>query len=172
MKLKTGIYTVALSLVGLAIGLQLSPSAVQGQVWPVAPPPMNSVPTTANAQRNALSNLRSRVRWLQNATRSAPNYQTGAADMLWQQFQFLRASYNTFTMTLNPQQVNYGANEWAELSSGLDIIQEAFTNYQDDLGQGRLPGLALNDLCRVLQQASNVWLQELNQDCARLQVGW
>ena len=172
MKLKTAISVVTFGLLVLVADLQLSPTAVQAQVWPYAQPPMNAVPTTGNAQRNALSNLRSRVRWLQNATRTAPNYQTGGADMLWQQFQFLRASYNTFTMTLNPQQASYGANEWAELSAGLDIIQEAFTNYQDDLSQGRLQSLALNDLCRVLQQASNVWLQELNQDCARLQVGW
>ena len=75
-------------------------------------------------------------------------------------------------MTLNPQQASYGANDWTELNAGLDIIQEAFANYQDDLAQGRLPGLALNDLGRVLQESSGVWLQELNRDCARLRVGW
>lgn len=165
------IVLIGVTLVPVGL-LHFSPSMVQAQVWPVAPPPMTSVPTTANAQRNALSNLRSRVKWLQNATRTASNYQTGAADMLWQQFQFLRGSYHAFTMTLTPQQANYGANEWAELGAGLDIIQEAFTNYQSDLAQGRLPGLALNDLCHVLQDASNVWLQELNRDCSRLQVGW
>jgi hypothetical protein len=170
MRFKTVVCAAALGLFALPIDLPLLPTPVQAQVWQVAPP-MSAVPTTANAQRNALSNLRSRVRWLQNATRSAANYQTGAAEMLFQQFQFLRASYNAFTTTLNSQQASYGANEWAELGAGLDIIQEAFTNYQDDLAQGRLPGLALNDLCRVLQQASSLWLQELNQDCARLQVG-
>jgi hypothetical protein len=169
MKPKTIRSGIILTSLILIVGLQLSPNPVPAQVWP---PPMVSAANLSSAQRNALSNLRSRVKWLQNATRSASSYRTGAAEMLWQQFQFLRGSYNAFTTTLNPQQANYGANDWAELNAGLDIIGEAFTNYQDDLAQGRLPTLALNDLCRVLQQASNVWLQELNKDCARLQVGW
>jgi hypothetical protein len=127
-------------------------------------------PTTANAQRNALSAVRSQVGWLQNATRSAPGYGSQGAAMLWQQFQTLRSVYSGFTMTLNPQQAADGANEFAELAGGLNIIQEAFTNYQDDLA--RLVSVALNDLCLVLNQAAAVWLQELNQDCASLNVGW
>jgi len=172
MKPKSLTYSVILGLGVLIVGLRLSPNLIQAQVWPGTLPPMVSAPKHPSAQRNALNNVRSRVKWLQNATRSAPSYRTGAAEMLWQQLQFLRASYNAFTTTLYPQQASYGANEWAELNAGLDIIQEAFTNYQDDLAQGRLPTLALNDLCSVLQQASTVWLQELNKDCARLQVGW
>jgi len=172
MKLKTITYGVSFGLLILTVGLEFSQSVVRAQFWPGTPPAMISAPNLASAQRNALSNLRSRVKWLQNATRSATSYKTGAAEMLWQQFQFLRGSYNAFTTTLSPQQASYGANEWAELNAGLDIIQEAFANYQDDLVQGRLPGLALNDLGRVLQQSTNVWLQELNKDCARLRVGW
>ena len=172
MKLKTIACAVTFGLLVLSVGVELSSNVVRAQFWPGTPPPMVTGPNPSSAQRNALNNVRSRVKWLQNATRSAPSYRTGAAEMLWQQFQFLRGSYNAFTMTLYPQQASYGANEWAELNAGLDIIQEAFTNYQDDLAQGRLPTLALNDLCSVLQQASNVWLQELNKDCARLQVGW
>jgi hypothetical protein len=172
MKPKPAKYLIIAALFIWTVGAQLSPPLIRAQVWMGTPPGMMPVTTTADAQRNALNNLRSRVKWLQNATRSASNYKTGAAEMVWQQFQFLRTSYNGFTMTLNPQQASYGANDWAELNAGLDIIQEAFANYQDDLAQGRLPGLALNDLCRVLQASSNVWLQELNRDCARLRVGW
>ena len=62
--------------------------------------------------------------------------------------------------------------EIAELGAGLDIIQEAFTNYRDDLAAGRSPAVALNDLCQVLGKAASVWLQELNKDAARLRVGW
>jgi hypothetical protein len=130
------------------------------------------VPTTPSAQRNALNAVRSQVGWLQNATRSAPGYVGTGADMLWQQFQQLRGAYNGFTMTLNPQQVAYGANELAELSAGLDILQEAFANYQDDLANGRSDRLALNDLCQVLQQGSQVWLQQLNRNCSKIRVGW
>jgi hypothetical protein len=172
MKMKTPASGVTLGLLVLCIGMQVSPNVVRAQFWPGTPPTMVTGPNPSSAQRNALNNVRSRVKWLQNATRSASSYRTGAAEMLWQQFQFLRGSYNAFTMTLYPQQASYGANEWAELNAGLDIIQEAFTNYQNDLAQGRLPTLALNDLCSVLQQASTVWVQELNRDCSRLQVGW
>lgn len=172
MKLKLVTVSVSFGLLFFASGLPFTPTEAQAQFWPGTPPSMIPVATTSTAQRNALSNVRSRVRWLQNATRSASNYRTGAADMLWQQFQFLRGSYSAFLTTLNPQQASYGANEWAELNAGLDIIQQAFTNYQDDLAQGRLPSMALNDLCHVLQEASSVWLQELNRDSSRLQVGW
>jgi hypothetical protein len=172
MKLKIIAYAVTFGLLFLSVGVEFSSNIVRAQFWPGTPPQMVTGPNPSSAQRNALNNVRSRVKWLQNATRSAPNYRTGAAEMLWQQLQFLRGSYNALTMTLYPQQASYGANEWAELNAGLDIIQEAFTNYQNDLTQGRLPTLALNDLCSVLRQASTVWLQELNKDCSRLQVGW
>lgn len=130
-----------------------------------------AVPTTPTAQRSALNSVRSQVRWLQNATRTASDY-NGGAGMVWQQFQYLRGAYNNLTMTLTPQQQGYGANELAELSSGLDVLQEAFTNYQNDVAGGRSAAMALNDLCQVLGQAAGVWLQELNQDCSNLRVGW
>jgi hypothetical protein len=153
--------------------LTVVPSLIRAQYpGPYGAPPGMQAPTTPNAQRNALSAVRSQVGWLQNATRSAPGYGSQGAAMLWQQFQTLRSVYSGFTMTLNPQQAAEGANEFAELAGGLNIIQEAFTNYQDDLASGRLVSVALNDLCQVLNQAAAVWLQELNQDCASLNVGW
>jgi hypothetical protein len=135
-----------------------------------APPPSIPPPTTPDAQRNALSNLRARVDWLQSAIRTAGNYTDGVGQV-WQQFQYLRASYEAFTTTLNPQQHANCANELAELSAGLDILQESFTNYQNDVAGGRSADAALAELCQVLRQAAGVWLQELNKDCARLQVG-
>jgi hypothetical protein len=141
-------------------------------VWPYAPPPPMVVPQTPNAQRNALGNLRSRVDWLRNATRTAPSYATGGFDMVWQQFQWLRASYDTFKQTLNPRQMADGANEVAELDAGLDILQEAFSGYQEDVAAGRTPSAALRDMCQVLSQAAAVWLQQLTKDSARLRVGW
>ena len=107
---------------------------------------------------------------MQNATRTAGNFTDGVG-LVWQQFQYLRASYEGFTATLNPQQLANGANELAELSAGLDILQESFANYQNDVGGGRSANAALAELCQVLRQASGVWLQELNKDCARLGVG-
>jgi hypothetical protein len=129
-------------------------------------------PTTPDAQRNAMTSVQGQVAWLQNATRTASSYNTGSVDLVWSQFQELRNAYNSFTTTLNPQQKAYGANDLAELSAGLDIIQEAFTNYQDDIASGRSAGLALRDMCQVLNQAAGIWLQEFKKDCGRLRVGW
>src|SRR5438045_2000380 len=120
MKLIKITYPVAFLLLLVTGDLQFSTKTAHAQVWPVAQPPMMGVAATANAQRNALNNVRSRVKWLQNATRTASNYRSGPAEMLWQQFQYLRGSYGAFTVTLNPQQASYGANDWAELSAGLD----------------------------------------------------
>ncbi len=133
--------------------------------WPFA------TPTTPDAQRNALSTVQSRVNWLQNSTRTAGNFPSGGYDMLWQQFSTLRASFNAFKSTLTPQQLNYGANDLAELDAGLDIIQEGFAAYQDDVANGRPPATALRSLCDVLGQASGYWWQELKRDSARLRVG-
>lgn len=141
-------------------------------VWPYAPPPPTMGPATPSTQRNVLNGVRAQYDWLQNATRTAPNYATGGVDLLWDQFQKLRGSFNALTMTLNARQTAQGANEIAELAAGLDIIQEAFGNYQDDVASGRPASTALRDLCQVLRQASAVWLQQLNRDCGRLRVGF
>jgi hypothetical protein len=134
--------------------------------WPFVPP------TTPDAQRNALGAVRSQVNWLQNATRTASNYGGQGYDNVWQQFQMLRAAYGTFRQTLNPRQLTEGANSLAELEAGLDIIQEAFANYQADVAAGQMASSALRNMCQVLREGSSLWLQELNKTCSRLRVGW
>jgi hypothetical protein len=129
-------------------------------------------PTTPMAQRNALNILRSQVTFFQNSTITAPNYLGDAYGMVWQQFQSLRGAYNAFKATLNPQQWSYGANEFAELDAGLDIIQEAFGDYQADVASGQSSSSAFYRMCQDLNEAASVWLQELNRDCNRLNVGW
>lgn len=83
----------------------------------------------------------------------------------------LRLDYTAFTRTLYAQQTAYGADELAELAAGLDILQEAFSNYQQDIAGGRPARQALREMCRVLAAAADVWLGEFNRDCARLRVG-
>ncbi len=149
----------------LIMGLTgLSPLDVRAQL-PVAP-------NTGDAQRAALNAVRTQVNWLQNATRTAPNYGANGYGNVWQQFQGLRGAYGALRQTLTPQQAAAGANDLAELEAGLDILQEAFSNYQADLAAGRPVTSALNDLCQVLYQGSRIWLQEFNKDCSRLRVGW
>lgn len=154
----------AASAVALVMWL-LSSVLVCGQ-WPFG------TPTTPDAQRNALNTVRSQVNWLQNATRTSPSYGEAGYGNLWSQFEALRGAYNGLTQTLNPQQLARGANDLAELGAGLDIIQEAFTNYQEAVAAGQSPTAALRDTCQILREASQVWLRELNNRCARLRVGW
>jgi hypothetical protein len=158
---------VPILLLSLACGLTaLWPARVDAQL--LYPPPAS---TTPDAQRNAVNSMRAQVGSVQNATRTAPNFATGAYDMVWESFQAMRAAFGGFKSTLTPQQSAAGANELAELDAGLDILQEAFPGYQEDLAAGRSNSAALRSLCGVLDQAAGVWLQEFNQDCRKLRVG-
>jgi hypothetical protein len=134
--------------------------------FPFAPP------TTPDAQRNAVNAVRSQVNWLLNSTRTAPGYGQSGAEKVWQEFQTLRGAYGTFKSTLTPAQLNSGANDLAELEAGLDILQEVFSNYEQDLAARRSVASALSNLCQVLARGTRVWLHELNKCSTRLRVGW
>jgi hypothetical protein len=134
--------------------------------WPFAPP------TTPMAQRNAMNLVLNQINWFQNATRSASSLYNNGYGLLTQQFQAVRDQYAGFKSTLNPQQLSSGANRLAELDAGLDIIQEAFTDYQTGVANGQSTYTALANMRRVLNKAIGVWAQEFKQDCRQLQVGW
>ena len=158
-----------LAMVGLlAVSAMIAPCRLGAQpiFWPVTPQ------VTPDGQRNALNNVRAQANWLQNATRTAPNFRTGAYDQVWQQFQHLREAFRFFTGTLSQRQQSSGANELAELNAGLDILQEAFGNYQQDVAAGQFSDRAFRNMCQVLGRATGVWLQELSKDSTRLRVGW
>ena len=151
-------------LVALAV---LLASVVYAQAqWEVA------APTTPMAQRNALNLVVSQVNWFQNATRTASANNGNGYGLLVQQFQAVRDQYSGFKSTLAPQQLNSGANQLAELDSGLDIIQEAFADYQTAVGNGQSTSTAFANMRQVLNEAMGVWVQEFKQDCRQLQVGW
>ena len=154
------------------LGLLASLAALYANVvyaqtpWPVAPQ------TTPMAQRNALNLVLNQVNWFQNATRTASSYTGGGYGMLVQQFQGVRDQYAGFKSTLTPQQTTSGANQLAELDAGLDIIQEAFTDYQTQVGNGQSNVSAFSNMSRVLNEAVGVWAQEFKKDCRQLRVGW
>ena len=150
-------------LVGSAVLLISFQSPAQ---WPFA------APTNPSAQRNAMTGVRSQVNWLQSATRTAVNYGEAGYGNVQQMFDRLRQTFNGFKQSLTPQQLTQGANHIAELDAGLDILQEAFVNYQEDRASGQPVGPALRNLCADLRQGSAVWLQEFNKICSRLRVGW
>ena len=134
--------------------------------WPFAPP------TTPMAQRNAMNLVVNQVNWFQNATRTASSYNGGGYGLLVQQFQAVRDQYAGFKSTLSPQQLNSGGNQLAELDSGLDIIQEAFTDYQSAVANGQSDSSAFANMKQVLNEAMGVWVQEFKKDCRQLRVGW
>ena len=151
-------------LVSLAV-LWASVVDTQAQL-PFAPP------TTPMAQRNAMNLVLNQVNWFQTATRTASSYTGGGYGLLVQQFQAVRTQYAGFKSTLTTQQLASRANQLAELDAGLDIIQEAFTDYQTAVDNGQSSNTASANLRQVLSKAIRTWTQELKQDCRQLRVGW
>jgi hypothetical protein len=133
-------------------------------------PPFQT-PTTPTAQRSAFNSVAANVNWLQNATRTAPSFGEQGYGKVSQSFERVRRSYIGLKQTLTPQQLAYGANSLAELDAGLDIIQEAFTNYQEDVASGQPVRIALRNLGGVLREATDVWLHELNLTAFQLGIG-
>ena len=151
-------------LVGLAV-LCAGPLGVRAQ-WPGAPQ------TNPMAQRNAMNLVVNQIKWFQNTTRTSGSYGGGGYGMLVQQFQAVCDQYAAFKTTLTPLQLNNGANQLAELDAGLNIIAEAFNDYQTALANGQSDITAFNNLRQVLNQAMAVWAQEFKRTCNQLRVGW
>lgn len=150
----------------VALGLLYTNLARAQAPWPFA------APTTPMAQRNAMNLVVNQVTWLQSATRTASRYAGSGYGQLTQQFQAVCDQYSGFKSTLNPQQLSSGANQLAELDAGLNIIQEAFTDYQAAVANGQSDSTAFSNLCQVLNESMNVWVQEFKQDCRQMRVGW
>ncbi len=155
-------------MLGLLVGLTvLYAHLVSAQAqWPFA------APTTPMAQQNAMNLVLNQINWFQNATRTGSANSANGYGLLMQQFQAVRNQYAGFKSTLSPQQLSSGANQVAELDSGLDIIQEAFADYQTAVANGQSSQSAFANMCSVLNEAMRVWAQEFRQDCRQLRVGW
>src|SRR5208282_3323922 len=134
--------------------------------WPYAPV------ITPMAQQNAMNLVLSQVSWFQNATQSYSYSGTRGYGLLVQQFQAVRDQFGGFRRTLSPNQLDVGANQLAELQAGLDIIREAFTDYQTAVANGQSSQSAFANMRSVLNQAMGVWAQEFKKDCRQMQVGW
>ena len=131
-----------------------------------------SVPTNPMAQRNAMNLVLNQIKWFQTTTRTAGSYAGGGYGNLLQQFQAVGDQWAGFKTTLTPQQLNAGGNQVAELDAGLDIIAEAFADYQTAVADGQSDITAFNNLRQVLSRAMAVWGQQFNQTCRQLRVGW
>ncbi len=134
--------------------------------WPSVPP------TNPMAQRNAMNLMLNQIKWFQNTTRTGGFYVGGGYGNLLQQFQAVGDQWAGFKTTLTPQQLKVGGNQVDELDAGLDIIAEAFTDYQVAVANGQSDITAFNNLRQVLSRAMAVWGQQFNQTCRQLRVGW
>jgi len=134
--------------------------------WPFAPV------ITPMAQQNAMNLVLNQVSWFQNATRSYSYSGSGGYGLLVQQFQAVRDQFAGFKTTLSPHQLDVGATQLAELQAGLDIIREAFTDYQTAVANGQSSQSAFVNMRKVLNEAIGVWAQEFKKDCRQLRVGW
>lgn len=136
---------------------------VGAQPWPYPPPP------NPMAQNNATHLVLNQVKLCQNATR-ASSYQNGYG-LLVHQFQGVRNHYAGFKGTLTQWQSSAGGNQLAELDAGLDIIQEAFVNYQTAVANGQPASHAFKNLKQLLNHALGDWAQEFKQVCSQIRVG-
>ena len=134
--------------------------------WP-SPPATN--PT---AQRNAMNLVVNQIKWLQSAIRTSGSYAGGGYGNLQEQFQAVRDRWASFETTLTPQQLNAGGDRWAELDEGLDVISEAFADFQTAVASGKSEINAYHELTRVLNQGIGLWGRQFNQTCRELRVGW
>src|ERR1035437_7462854 len=155
-----------------ALGVLVSLAALYANLACAQIPRPFASPATPMAQRNALNLVLNQVNWFQNATRTASSYSGGGYGLLGQEFQVVRGQYSGLKSTLTSQQWESGASQLAELDAGLDIIQEAFTDYQTAVVNGQSSTTASANLRQVLSEAMRVWTQELKQDCRQLRVGW
>jgi hypothetical protein len=164
MKLQTKKHALWAALI-LAISLAAwKPILLHAQVYSGLGP--------RDTQRNALQTVVGQVNWVRNTARTAPSYLTDAFEMVWSSFQALRAHYTAFRSTLTPDQLARGANEIADLDAGLDIIQEAFADYQQQVAVGQGGRFAFARFCRVVDEATGIWGRELQKNSQRLRVGW
>ena len=154
-----------------ALGLLVSVALLWANPVCAQAPGSFAPPTTPMAQRNAMNLVITQGRWFQNAPRTASSYSGRGYGLLVQQFQSVRDQYASFKSTLTAQQLTAGDNRVAELDSGLDIIQEAFTDYQTAVANGQSNAPAFANMCGVLNEAIGVWAREFRQDCRQLRVG-
>ena len=115
--------------------------------------------------------VRAQADWLRSATRTTTSLATGADSVMWRQLQSLRRTYAAFKASLTPGQLQTGANELAELDAGLDILEQPFQEYHLDLAAGRRQSEAFNDLRRVLDAGTALWLQEFDQMASHVRAG-
>jgi hypothetical protein len=126
-------------------------------------------PTNPMSQNNARNLVLNQIRMCQNSTRASSHLK--GYGLLSQQFQEVHNQYAGFKGTLTPWQLGYGGNRLADLDAGLDIIQEAFADYQTAVGNGESANRAFNNLKQVLSQALAAWAQEFKQVCNQIRVG-
>lgn len=145
-----------LAIIGLIVGLTSiftfspAPSLGQWEDFSLSP-------------ADAFRGVRAEIGWLRNTTRTAPNLVRDGYDNLQARFQSLRAAFNRFQRTLDPDQQARVANELAELGGGLDIIQEVFGDPSRGAAESQANPAAFRRMCGVLDRAVACWATEFER---------
>jgi hypothetical protein len=160
MKLKLSRNVLA-ALVMLSLTAWFAPQPAAAQTYGYWPYPYGP--------RMTLLPLQTQIDQFQRTCRLAPGYYTqGGYDMVWKQFQTLRSTYAAFKNSLSPPQVYEGGNDLADLDAGLDIIEKAFTRYQNTPAVIYPASASFDSLCNVLSRSVTVWSRELQEVFGRL----
>lgn len=122
-------------------------------------------------QRQLFNQLQRQLEMFADLTRNAVKVNQPPDVILWHEFERICMSFERLESSLAPIQLDRGANDLADLNAGLDIIAEAFPNFQKDLDRGRPVPEAVRTLCQVLRDAMKLWGQQLSRVAHRLQIG-
>jgi hypothetical protein len=147
--------------------------------YPIGAPPVfvqgASTPATL---RNAVQDTSDQARWTMRAAAdmgrraytASFQLQNVLADFqnLQGEFQNLRGSFNLAAQIASGLQSTRAANAAAELDAGLNIISEAFGPVQQEIQTGSVNRDTVASMCRVLQEALQLWQAELKRKSSRL----
>ena len=67
--------------------------------------------------------------------------------------------------------MNSGADDFAELDAGLDVLQQPFARYLEDSSSGLSSAAALRNMCDSLRRGTSAWSHQFDKVCRRLHVG-
>ena len=167
---------------GLAMLWLVAASPAAAQVlpgYPVGAPPVLVQGTSVAASlRNAVQVTADQCRRTsQFAQQMGRRVYTGSYQMenlaadyqaLQLEFQDLRLSFNLVAQQAQQLPSPRAANAAAELQAGLDIISEAFAPVQQEIQMATVNRDTVASMCRVLQEALQVWDRELKKKSSRL----
>jgi hypothetical protein len=167
----------------LFLGLLCFSTQAQMPGWQTGgPTPFLQGPTLGATLRNASRAVNDQLRIVRRSASDVgrkahnPNYGTQGfyADYEGLKFQFqgLRSTFGLMSNLALQAQQPRTSNAVAELDAGLGIIAEAFNPVEQELQAGMVNRDTVVTMCRILEDALNVWEREFKKNSSRLNLIW